>query len=119
MMAEERKKNAQEEHRRSFARVQEELKQLMIQNTPTMPIVPRTSSSTSLRNNSNVALDAAVVVLAKETARILVRECFVGWRHEMQRRRLEDAETSLQEQDRLVQFLSQELVNDTHEQMMA
>jgi len=37
----------------------------------------------------------------------------------MQRRRLEDAETSLEEQDRLVQFLSQELVNDTHEQMMA
>jgi len=100
------------ENAKAFARLQDELKQVMVQSTPS------TVSSTSMgRSNSRDALESASLAIAKKNARIMVRDCFKEWRHEMQRRRLEDAETSLQEQDRLVQFLSQELVNDTQEMM--
>jgi len=115
-MRERAKKEAEkEEHDKAFARLQEELKQVLIQNTPGTP----DSRGSFLKSSSRDALEAAGIALAKESARVLVRDCFTEWRQAMQRRRLEDAETSLEEQDRLVQFLSQELVNDTHEQMMA
>jgi len=110
-----KKEAEKEEHDKAFARLQEELKQVLIQNTPGTP----DSRGSFLKSSSRDALEAAGIALAKESARVLVRDCFTEWRQAMQRRRLEDAETSLEEQDRLVQFLSQELVNDTHEQMMA
>jgi len=77
-------------------------------------LTAKQSSSGSLappaRESSQAAFETAVMALTRESSRFVKQKVFTEWHRLVQQKRLDDAAEAMEGQDRLVQFLSQEIV---------